>query len=233
VGMISICAASMYESGAAGFRIGTIMSPEQAYGSAAWLSWDHKKMAVMMHRKYIGSQNFQIDDHLVQQLTTSSVLKKAFDILESDKRTSLEESITRGIYWYSDAQRDQVLAMKLVKYWSCVEAFFAAENNDITRSVSTGLACVLVFGGYGFVPENEYAALKKRIVSLYKLRSRAVHRAAHQHVFYRDTSDLSKMVAQMLLNMISFAEQGHSEISEIKKSIDHLDKKIALRKQGW
>jgi hypothetical protein len=231
VGILSVCAASMYEHGASGFRIGTIMSPEQAYGRAIWISWDNASMAATMHYKFVSTQNFPVDTHLIQQLATSDVLKKAFSIIESSQRTPLEDAIARSIYWFSDAQREKFQAMKLVKFWSCVEVFFSAENQDITRSVSVGLACVLVFGGYKFVAEQDYETLKKRIANLYKLRSRAVHRASHQHVSYTDTADLSKLVAQMILNMISFAEQGRKDVKEIKKATDQIDKRITVDQQ--
>jgi hypothetical protein len=116
--------------------------------------------------------------------------------------------------------------MRLIKYWSCVETFFSADTRDITKAVSTGLASVLVFDGYSFVPVAEYSSLKKKIAKLYNLRSRAVHGAAYEHVSERDASDLSQWVAWMLINMVTFVEHGYTKLAEIKEITDQLDSKF-------
>lgn len=98
--------------------------------------------------------------------------------------------------------------------------------SHLTQSVSTGLACVLVYGGYNFVPEAEYVSFKKRVATLYDLRSRAVHGAAYHHVSERNVADLSQWVAWMLINMVSFVERGYTKIGQIKAIADRLDEKL-------
>lgn len=225
-GMLAVYAASMFESGASAFRIGVIMSPEQAYGPARWISWDNNNLELTTHGKFIRAQQFKVNGELLDQFATASGFARAFKIFESEQRTELEEAITKGIYWYSDAHRDSVSVMKLIKYWSCVETFFSADKNGITKAVSTGLASVLVFGGYNFVPATEYGSLKRKITKLYSLRSRAVHGAAYEHVSERDASDLSQWVAWMLINMVMFVERGYTKVAEIKKITDQLDIKF-------
>lgn len=227
-GMLAVYAASMFEGGASAFRIGVIMSPEQAYGPARWISWDNSDLQLRTHRRFIKGQQFKVNSELLVQFAAASGFARAFKIFESDQRTQLEEAITRGIYWYSDAHRDPVSVMRLIKYWSCVETFFSADNKDITQAVSTGLASVLVFGGYNFVPATEYASLKKKIAKLYNLRSRAVHGAAYEHVSERDAADLSQWVAWMLINMVAFVEHGYTKVMEIRDIADQLDNKFAV-----
>lgn len=228
VGMLAIAAASMFKNGAAGFRIGIVMSPEDAYGPSSWLSWAERDHTLSTHAKYLSSQDFKIDADLVRQFRDSGVFFKALALLQAEARTPLEDAIARAVYWYSDAHREAVPVMKLVKYWSCVETFFSAENKDITKSVSTGLACVLVFGGYNFVPRTDYTATKTRIVKLYGLRSRALHRAAHLHVSGQDVADLSQWVAWMIINMVTFVERGYTRIEQIKEMSDKLDAQVGL-----
>jgi len=226
VGMLAVSAASMYEHGATAFRIGVVMSPEEAYGRAVWLSWTERERTLTTHMNLVRSQNFKIDADLVRQFNEAGVLARAFALFQAEERTPLAEAITRAVYWYSDAHREAVPVMKLVKYWSCVETFFSAEKKDIARSVSVGLTCVLVFGDFNFVPLADYAATKKRIVKLYDLRSRAVHRAAHRHVSKRDAANLSQWVAWMLINMVALVERGYSQVEQVKKISERLDAQV-------
>lgn len=238
VGMLAVSAASMHEYGASGFRIGVVMSPEQAYGRSVWMLWTDKKKSLVTSAKFVGSQSLQINQELVEQLRAATVFDRSFAIFESGDNSPLEAAIKRAVYWYSDAHRDSVPVMKLVKYWSCVETFFSGEKSEngqavsqsITSSVSIGLACVLVFGGFQFVPEKEYAGFKARIRKLYDLRSRAVHGAVHHHVSVRDTAELSQWVAWMLINMIAFVERGYKTPEQIKSRAEELD--ATVRESG-
>jgi hypothetical protein len=151
------------------------------------------------------------------------MIYRAFAILRAPDRTELEEAIARTVYWYSDAHRDPVLVMKLIKYWSCVEAFFSFEKEEITHAVSAGLASILVFGGFRFVPLSEYGALKRQIVDLYSLRSRAVHRGSHQHTKERDVAQFSQWVAWMIISMVALVEQGYTNLKAVKAQTDRLD----------
>lgn len=223
MGILAIAAASMFKNGAKGFRISIVMSPVDAYGPSSWLSWTKRDQTLITHAKYLSSQDFKIDAELERQFRDSGLFFKALELLQADARTPLEDAIARAVYWYSDAHREAVPVMKLIKYWSCVETFFSKENKDITKSVSTGLACVLVFGGYNFVPRTDYAATKKRIAKLYGLRSRALHGAAHRHVLWQDAAVLSQWVAWMIINMVKFVERGYTRIEQIKEMSDKLD----------
>lgn len=226
VGMLAVSAAAMYEYGATGFRIGVVMSPEEAYGKSAWLSWTERERTLTTHMKFVRSQDFKIDANLVRQFNDVRVFARAFALFQAEARTPLVEAITRALYWYSDAHWEAVPVMKLVKYWSCVETFFSAEHKDIARSVSVGLTCVLVFGDFDFVPLADYAATKKRIVKLYDLRSRAMHRAAHRHVSKRDAADLSQWVAWMLINIVALVERGYTQVGQIKEISERLDAQV-------
>jgi hypothetical protein len=224
-GILAVFAASMYSRGASAFRIGIAMSPELVKGTAIWLSWNDKDLELTTHRDWGASQEFKIDQQMADQFAAASIFALAFKIVESKKRTELEDALLKAIYWFSDAHRDPVPVMKLVKYWSCVETFFSTDPAHITQSVSVGLACVLVYGGYEFVPESELLTMKRRIAKLYRLRSRAVHRAAYKHVSAKDLNELSQWVAWMLGNMVSFVERGYTKLSDIKAKCEQLHSK--------
>jgi hypothetical protein len=222
-GMLAISAAAIYKRGVSTFRIGVVMSPREGHNRATWISWNNKSLSLATYYNFGDSQPFKINGDLAGQLSAGSLFTRAFEIFESNSRKQL--AIMNGVYWYSDAHRDPVPVMRLIKYWSCVEVFFSADNKDITQSVSTGLAVVLTFGGYNFVPKTEYVSFKKRVAALYNLRSRAVHGAVH-HISERKVDDLSRWVAWLLLNMVSFVDRGYTTIKQIKAITDRLDKKL-------
>ncbi|HNG82878.1 MAG TPA: HEPN domain-containing protein, partial [Burkholderiaceae bacterium] len=87
-------------------------------------------------------------------------------IFETEERTPLQEAIARAFHWFADAHRDPTPVMQFVKYWTCIETFFSNDRDEITKSVSIGIAAVLVFGGYEFVPQGDYARVKRRAANL-------------------------------------------------------------------
>jgi hypothetical protein len=226
VGMLAVCAASMYQHGAHGFRIGVVMSPVEAYGPSAWLSWTERKRTLTTHHKFLSKQDFEVSQELVKQLQDEDILNVACRFFQNETRTPLEEAITKAVYWYSEAHRESVPVMKLVKYWSAVEIFFSISQAEITRSVSSGLAAVLVFGGFAFVPLADYIKTKRRIADLYTARSKAVHRASHSHVSELDAAELSQWVAWMLINMVAFQMRGYTTVEQIKEHSDRLDARM-------
>jgi hypothetical protein len=223
VGALALFAASMYERGASGFRIGVVMSPEQANGRNVWMSWTERKLQLGVSVKFVSTQDFLINSATLQRLREDNGFDRLFTILELAEKTPLEVAITRAVYWFADAHRDSAPAMRLVKYWSCIETFFSTDKEDITHSVSSGLATVLTMGGYAFVEQAEYAALRRRITRLYGLRSRAVHRGSFDHVSKTDVAVLGQWVSWMLINMVSFVERGYTNPKEIKAVSDQLD----------
>jgi hypothetical protein len=223
VGLLAVAAASMYQGGASRFRIGIVMSPNVSYGKYAWFSWPEKTGCLTTHHKFLSAREFEIDRALINEFAEAEVMSFAFAFFQSETRSDLEEAIVKAIYWYADAHQEGVPVMKLVKYWSCVEVFFSAENVAITKSVSAGLASVLVFGGFKFVPVENYISTKKKIANWYALRSKALHGGAYRHVSNKDVDDLSQWVAWMIINMIAFVKQGYTHAEQIKAECERLD----------
>lgn len=202
------------------------MSPVDAYGPSAWLSWAKGKSGLTMHHGFIDKQTLKITQELVGQFRATGIIESACQIFENTARSNLGEAISRAVYWYSEAHRESVPVMKLVKYWSAVETFFSTNQTDITKSVSAGLTAVLVFGGCGFIPASEYFNTKRRVAALYSARSRAVHRASHRHVSQLDAAELSQWTAWMLINMIYFHANGYITVDQIKQQADRLDARM-------
>ncbi|MFY9513589.1 MAG: hypothetical protein WAQ05_21710 [Rubrivivax sp.] len=223
-GLLAVAVAVLSKSGATRVFISPNMTGHDSHGDSTWFSWEEEAENFTIHRSGIRGVPFEIDSGLRGQLYQASTFATAMKIFEAEKRTTLEEAIARGFQWYADAHRDPTPVMQFVKYWSCIETFFSIDEEEITKSVSVGVSAVLVFGGYEFATRSEYKALKKRIAKLYGLRSQAVHRAARHHVMALDVADLSRLTAQMLINMVSFVERGYKTPDAIKQHSMQIDR---------
>ncbi|TPI65054.1 hypothetical protein FJ417_00290 [Mesorhizobium sp. B3-1-7] len=223
VGLIAIAAAARYDNGAAGFRIGTSMTREDAPGDSVWMSWSQADNHVTTHFPSIRGQRFSVDTELADGSDAMRMIELAAANLQKGDKTEVEEAIERAIYWFSDAHRDAPLVMRIVKYWSCVEAFFSLEKDKVTQSVSSGLASILAHGGFRFVHFSEYATVKKKIGDLYDLRSFAVHRADHKHITEKDVAQLSQWVAWMIMEILHLSCSGYARLDQIKREVDRLD----------
>jgi hypothetical protein len=154
-------------------------------------------------------------------------LSKGLAVVQSGAKTDLEGAIVRATYWFGDAQRDQERIMQLVKYWSCIEAFFSMDSEQITKDITLGLASVLAFGGYQFVDPTDYARTRSKAAKLYGLRSKALHRAAHDHVTDTDVMTVSKWSSWLIINMISLLQRGYTTRAQILELAKRLDRQSA------
>lgn len=224
-GMLAIIAASRFEHGAHGFRVGTVMTPEEAYGRAQYLSWSENEKALAITHQFTRAQPFSVDPDMLKNIEDSVIGKRAFEILESEQRNDLEQAIVNSVHWYSDAHRDEVLVMRLLKYWSCIETFFSGDQQQITKSVAAGVAATLTHGGLGFAPPDDYVDLRRRLTKLYGLRSRAAHRASFGHVSTRDAADLSQWISWLILTAIAFVERGTQTTEQLASWTRRVDKR--------
>lgn len=231
-GLLAVAVGVLSKSGATRVFISPNMSGHDSHGDATWFSWDAETANFTTHGSGLRGVPFEIDSGLREQLYQASTFATAMRIFEAETRTPLEEAIARGFHWFADAHRDPTPVMQFVKYWSCIETFFSNDRDEITKSVSIGIAAVLVFGGYEFVPQSDYAKVKGRAANLYALRSQAVHRASRTHVNERDVADLSRYAAQLLINMLSFVERGYQSPGEIKQHCMRLNDQIERGRQA-
>jgi len=220
-GFLAIVAASMYERGSNRIRIGVITTPEEGHGHAISLSWTDAKPGLNIHSKFIGAQPFKINAELAVDISESPVGRIALRVLEAPNRTALEVAWVKALFWYSDAHRDQIPVMKLLKFWSCAEVFFSGDRQDITESVTFGLAASLMLRPEPFVDPREFRGLQKRLKRLYAERSKATHQASHSHVSDKDVAELSQWIAWMLFSLVTFISAGfktpHDVLSALRQ----------------
>lgn len=223
IGVVAVVAAMSYEAGAAPFRIVLEMSPDGARSGARYVFWHEDKPDVTHVYGWSQRQTLRLGPEMADYLQTAPYIQHALKLAQRDDLSLLEEAIVRGLFWYSDAQRDTATVMQLVKYWSCAEAIFSGDGQAITKTVSEGVAGVLVFGGFNFKPVEEYGDVVRELTAMYAKRSKAVHDARHDHVTRRDIETLSQWTAYMLLGVVALAvEQGYSASDQIKAQTQRL-----------
>lgn len=209
-GLLSLSAASCAEWGATPFRIAPAMAATQGSGYAAWMSFPRDSKVLSFHRHFSDTQAFRISEEFHKGLEDCDWFPRLVELINREPCNEVEAALIRAIYWFSDAQRDPVREMQLVKFWSCIECFFSFDRENTTAKVIRGLAAVMVFGGYQFVPVSDHAALKKRIRELYDQRSLAVHDAQHGHVTQRAVADVSKWAAWLIINIVALVNNGYT-----------------------
>jgi hypothetical protein len=222
-GLLAVAAASLYERGATGFRMGIISRPEDGHGRGVTISWSEHDKKLITSMAFIKAQPLILNSDMAAKLKDLNIVDHAVSIVQSETRNDLEEALVRAVYWFFDAHRDTVPVMQLVKFWSCIESFFSADQKDITKSLSAGLASVLVYGGYGFVPPEQYSDVKRKIARLYSLRSKAIHKASYSHVTRAHTAQLSQWAAWMIVSLFALLKRGYASIEQIRAESDRLD----------
>ncbi|MBU9227653.1 hypothetical protein KTD22_13565 [Burkholderia multivorans] len=222
-GVLAIAAASMYQHGSSRFRIGVAMASDAAVDTSIWFSWTESGRSLSTHYRYPSGQPFPLNASLGTTSDLTRMVYRAQSLAEGVEQTEVAIAVSKAIFWYSDAQRDAVPVMKFVKFWSCVEVFFSFDGDKITESVSSGLASLLVFGGFQFQSVSQYFELRAEIKRLYGLRSRAVHGASHDHISDGTIARFSQLVAWMLLTVVSLSERGYTTLAQVRTQVDRLD----------
>lgn len=225
-GFLALLAAARYQWGAIQFRIGIVTTPAEDVGSATWFSWCDGSDDLTVHNSGGRTSPLNLNPEVIAETGRSDTLQYMLKVASSGGETELERALVKSLYWFSDAHRDPVAVMQFVKYWSCAETFFSGSRSNITKSLSSGLAAVLVHGGFRFVPEAEYVPFKQRVTKLYGLRSSALHGGVYEGFTDRDVADLSQWTAWLLICMANFALQGFESLSELRQHIDRIDRSV-------
>lgn len=222
-GVLAIAAASMYQNGSLRFRISVAMASDAAVDTSTWFSWTESGRSLSIHYCWPSGQPFPLNASLGTTSDLTRMVYRAQNLAEGVEQTEVATAVSKAIFWYSDAQRDAVPVMKFVKFWSCVEVFFSFDGDQITESVSSGLASLLVFGGFQFKSVSQYCELRAEIKRLYGLRSRAVHGASHDHISDGTIARFSQLVAWMLLTVVSLSERGYTTLAQVRAQVSRLD----------
>jgi hypothetical protein len=200
-----------------------VISPLEHRKAVSILRWEKGGQNPSVTRRWGGEQDLPLDAKSVGYLTQECFLKQRAGLPDLPKRSELQDAIVRSVYWFADAYRDRNLTMQFVKLWSCAECFFAIERDEITEANAMGIAAILTFAGYRVIDMKAYPGFKRRLKSLYGLRSEALHRAKFGHVEIQDLDELSYWMAWIIISMVSLAERGYKTLRQIREQVSRLD----------
>lgn len=221
--VIAIAVASESRWGASNIRIEPNIEGARSGGPATWFSYPHDTKAIRVSWTYGQLSPTLVTNEILNDLDhNTDWFSPLLELLLKSPTTETESAIHRAIYWFYDAQADHTHEMRFVKFWSCVECFFSFESTKTTSSIIDGLSSVLVYGGYHFIEPDKETVLRRRINSLYELRSQSVHDARHGHVTERDVADISQWTAWLIITMLKLSESGYKTRAQIKEVTDRL-----------
>jgi hypothetical protein len=223
VGLLAVCGALLYKGAIwrSHVRLASASSSR-----AAWsiLCWELGGAEPHLINSSEGTQSLPLSAESISYLRRVCFLDRIMALLQEEQRTEVQDAIVRALYWFGDAHSDLNPVMRFIKLWTCVECFFAIEETEITEANARGIATLLTFAGFGIVEPKDYLKFKRRLKSLYKLRSRAIHRAEFNLVENADLEAFSHWVAWMIVSMVALAERGYGTLAAVKDQALRLDR---------
>jgi hypothetical protein len=222
VGLLAVCGALLYKGAIWRSHVRLASSPAT---KAAWstLCWERGGAEPHLINSGEGRQDLPLNAESMAYLRRVCFLDRIVALLDEEERTEVQDAIVRALYWFGDAHGDRNPIMRFIKLWTCVECFFAIDDTDITEANARGIATLLTFVGYSIVEPKDYLKFKRRLKSLYGLRSKAIHRAEFDLVENADLEEFSHWVAWMIVSMVALAERGYRTLAAVKEQVLRLD----------
>ena len=222
VGLLAVCGALLYKGAIWRSHVRLASSPSTKVALSI-LCWEQGGAEPRLINSGEGKQDMPLNAESVAYLRRVCFLDRIVALLGEGERTEVQDAIVRALYWFGDAHGDRIPVMRFIKLWTCVECFFAIEDAGITEANARGIAALLTFTGYGIVEPKNYLEFKRRLKSLYGLRSKAIHRAEFDLVENADLEEFSHWVAWMIISMVALAERGYGTLAAVKAQILRLD----------
>jgi hypothetical protein len=223
VGLLAVCGALLYKGAIWRSHVRLASSPSS---QMAWsiLCWEQGGAEPRLISSSEDTQSLPLSAVSIAYLRRVCFLDRIMALLQEEQRTEVQDAIVRALYWFGDAHGDRNPVMRFIKLWTCIECFFAIEETEITEANARGIATLLTFAGYGIVEPKDYLKFKRRLKSLYKLRSKALHRAEFDLVENADLEEFSYWIAWMIVSMVALAERGYGTLAAVKDQALRLDR---------
>jgi len=226
IGAMATVSGALYSDGTARVRIGLAMSSDKAPGEGGFFHWpsDSKELSITFdHGK---SHSMTVDHELVALEEPKKFLDYAHYLYSQRSKTKLQNSLEKAIYWYADAHKDPSPTMEFVKYWTCIESIFTAGTDEISETISSGVAAMMVWGPTATEPESKLITIKKEVKSLYDHRSKALHHGHHNHVKYSEIAQLSRWAAHTILSISSLIFHNYKTQDQVNQKTAELFSKF-------
>ncbi|QQQ52336.1 hypothetical protein JJQ97_09030 [Pseudomonas syringae] len=210
------------EHGGAAVRLIPSVEGRFRPGATTWFSVESHTNNLHLKTSYDGFQRLDLKHDYADSLLTCDWFIELTRIGQLDVGNDAEQAVRRGLYWFFDAQADNSIEMKFVKYWSCIECIFSIGKIGVTEKIRRGITSMLTYGGYRFSNIDEWEVLGRRISKLYDLRSSAVHDARHDHISMKDVVDVSKWSAFVIMEISMLIKGGLTNRKQLLEEVDRL-----------
>jgi hypothetical protein len=159
------------------------------------------------------------DEQSLRQLYELFFFDELCRIARSRSRSAIEERALVACTWVGSAMADRNLDGRFLRLWFAVEAMVGNLQSGDDESVSDKLASrlshlVLVAGRWHFAPK-EAPLRMRRLVALYALRSKIVHRGVRRITSVDDLRDLGTLATSGTLALLDLIQRGVRTGSEL------------------
>lgn len=221
-GALAVAFSTCLERGGLGVRLNPNVEGRYKPGTVTWFSVNSSSNTLSLRSTFEGLQCLAFSKEDAESLSTCEWFNEIVRISQLHTGNDAEKAVLRGLYWLFDAQADNALEMKFVKYWSCIECMFSLDKGKVTQQVRRGVLALLCYYRYRPYKTEEWGSLSRRIVSLYDLRSLAVHDAQHGHVTHQDVIDASRWAAFILMEVSMMISKGMETRVQLKREVDYI-----------
>ena len=228
IGLLAVYGAILYKSSIWKSKIKATLYPYDKQQTVSWLSWEAKGENPSFSSSYKQDPTFPFSSEDFKYFQQECFLDQFVALIEKESKNELEQAINYSLYWFSDAYNDRNHVMQFIKLWSCIECFFSIEPSGITEVNAEGIVKTLTHAGYQLIKPSEYKKIKARAKYLYKLRSKALHRAKHHDIKLEDLNDLSHWAAWIIVSMVALSQQNIQTLKQVKEylKLDSMHTKI-------
>jgi len=231
-GLLALAFTTTLEGGGASVRLIPSVEGRFRPGATTWFSVESHTNNLHVKTSFDGFQRLDLKHDHAESLLTCDWFIELTRIGQLDGGNDAEQAVRRGLYWFFDAQADNGIEMKFVKYWSCIECIFSVGKIGVTGKIRRGITSLLTYGGYHFSNADEWEVLDQRVSVLYDLRSSAVHDARHDHISIKDVVDVSKWAAFIIMEISMLIAEGFTTRKELQEEVDrlqefHLSRRLA------
>jgi len=223
-GLLALAFTTTLERGGAAVRLIPSIEGRFRPGATTWFSVESHSNNLHLKTSYDGFQRLNLKRDHVESLLTCDWFRELTRIGQLDFGNDVEQAVRRGLYWFFDAQTDNSIEMKFVKYWSCIECIFSIGKIGVTGKIRRGITSLLTYGGYHFSNPGEWEVLDRRVSKLYDLRSSAVHDARYDHISMKDVVDVSKWAAFVIMEVSMLITGGFTTRKKLQEEVDRLQK---------
>lgn len=188
------------------------------------ISINHYNKDITLHygrgRKSI--HKLPIDKESIHDLKSRFFLDDLCSLFTKEPKTEIEKAILTAMHWIGEAQDEFDSDSAFIKYWTALETFYSKGRERLSKSVAKGVPIQLAFGGYGFIELEEIKSCYREINTLYKKRSKIIHRGRFETVTFNELSSICKYAIFSFFSFLGLQSKGYHTLDQVNYEINRL-----------